>query len=345
MEQLLISLIQLAIDKKASDIHFIQEKNHLQIQLRTMRGIIPLYQDLWDTGFFEFLKFHAGFDLTNPYLPQSGQFEIKIQQRRIYCRFSVIVNQTIQTGVLRMLNTREDLSIEDLTDNPVHRKYMQRICQLRHGLVISTGPTNSGKTTTLHAILHTIAAQGQYKVVSLEDPIEIEDASYLQLQINEMQGFTYEKGIEELLRHDPDVIFIGETRNAYTAHMVVRAALTGHLVFTTMHSKNGQESLQHLYDFGIRPIELRNTLTAILSQRLYLKDRKGGKQCIYEILSDKALVYTIEKGKTPPKFHTLSYEIQNALDNGDIIDPQAFRDLQGLQTGDEAISSNDESWL
>ena len=114
MEQLLISLIQLAIDKKASDIHFIQEKNHLQIQLRTMRGIIPLYQDLWDTGFFEFLKFHAGFDLTNPYLPQSGQFEIKIQQRRIYCRFSVIVNQTIQTGVLRMLNTREDLSIEDL---------------------------------------------------------------------------------------------------------------------------------------------------------------------------------------------------------------------------------------
>lgn len=109
----------------------------------------------------------------------------------------------------------------------------------------------------MHAILHEIACKDQYNVISLEDPIEIEDELYLQLQINEAMGFTYEKGIEELLRHDPDVILIGETRNAYTARMVIRAALTGHMVFTTLHAKNALESLHRLLDFGLSEYDLK----------------------------------------------------------------------------------------
>lgn len=322
MEELLEALIQLALSKKASDIHFVLEKDSLRIQFRTKKGMEKVCQDIWKPSFFEYLKFHAQFDLTNPFLPQSGQFEFQ----ELFCRFSVIMNKEIQTGVLRLLNQVPDLSIEQLTQNEEQVTMLRKICLIRQGLVITCGPTNSGKTTTMHAILHEIAGKRRYKVVSLEDPIEIEDSSYLQLQINEQQGFTYERGIEELLRHDPDVIFIGETRNAYTAHMVIRAALTGHLVFTTLHAKNSLESLQRLFDFGLQPFDLKNTLSLVMSQRLY-SDGKGGKQCIYEIATQKEIAYMLEHQGYPQNFTTLSWAIRRAIEYGRIRDPQAQLDL------------------
>ena len=217
MEELLYSLIQLAIEHKASDIHFIVKQDHMDIQFRNDLGMEKIEQDIWDKGVFEYMKFIAGFDLTNPLCPQSGQFSVQLDAKEIFCRFSVIVNQSIQTGVLRLLRTNPSMAIDQLTQDSKSISFLKSLTNCRQGLVIFSGPTNSGKTTTLHAILHEIACKDQYNVISLEDPIEIEDELYLQLQINEAMGFTYEKGIEELLRHDPDVILIGETRNAYTA--------------------------------------------------------------------------------------------------------------------------------
>lgn len=331
MEDLLKTLIQFALKKRASDIHFIWEHNHLNIQLRTIFGMLPLYQDIWQKDFLEYLKYISNFDLTNPQLPQSGQFEVNLNHQIIFCRFSLIVNKEIQTGVLRILNSHQNLTIDELTENQDHIKKMKELCTYRQGLVISVGPTNTGKTTTLHAILHEIALRHRFKIVSLEDPIEIEDDNYVQLEINEQQGFTYEKGIEELLRHDPDIIFIGETRNAYTAHMVVRAALTGHLVFTTLHAKNSLECIQRLYDFGLTKYDILNTLTTIIGQRLYAKDKEGRKQCIYEILSKKELQYTIQHNQYSESFNSLEKEIQKALDQGIIQDPQAYYDIESFK--------------
>ncbi len=331
MEEMLLRLINMAINKHASDIHFQVLKHQLRIELRTSQGIKTVSQDIWKPAFFEFLKFYAQLDLTNPYIPQSGHFSIRIDDTCYYCRLSVIVNKGFQTGVIRIMNTNPSLTIHSLTTNREHIKQFQQLCTIRQGLVLAVGPTNTGKTTTLHAILHEIAHQHKFKVVSLEDPIEIEDTSYIQLQINEPQGFTYEKGIEELLRHDPDVIFIGETRSEYTAHMVVRAALTGHLVFTTLHAKNGIEAIQRLRDFGLSTYDLQNTLTTIISQRLYATDAHGGKECIYEILSKKDIEFVLQKNTYPSEsFHSLAYEIKEAIKHGTIHDPQAEYDLQNL---------------
>ena len=262
-------LLEYASMRKATDIHLTLIHDHLEIQFRIREQIVPLIQDLWDQSIFEYLKYIAGMDLTNPFIPQSGQFAWKLEGKTIFYRFSILRNQDLQTGVIRILNTHINMTIDELTTKQAHRDFLKQLIYARKGLVIACGPTNSGKTTTLHAILHAISKNSGHKVVSLEDPIEIEDPLYLQLQINEEIGFSYEKGIEELLRHDPDVLLIGETRNSYTAKMVVRAALTGSLAFTTLHASNTLEALERLYDLGITKYELKNTLTVLIGQRLY----------------------------------------------------------------------------
>lgn len=199
---------------------------------------------------------------------------------------------------------------------------------LRQGLVISVGPTNSGKTTTLHALLHEIAKTKKHKVVSLEDPIEIEDDSYLQLQINESMGFTYDVGIEQLLRHDPDIICIGETMNSYTAKMVLRASLTGHFVFTSIHAKDGKECIRRLEDLGVSKKDLASVCTAIISQRLY--SRGDSKVCVYEIMDQKTLQYVLEHGRYPKEFKTLSKKITEGIEKGYIVDAQAKYDSLSL---------------
>ena len=327
MEQLLKDLIQFALNKRSTDIHFILSNHQLKITLRTPNGLESLIQDIWNESFFEYLKYKSHFDLTNPYLPQSGQFSIFLK-KEIFCRFSLIVNQQLQTGVLRILNMNLDLKIDELCHDSEVIQYFHSLTCKRSGLVIFSGPTGSGKTTTLHAILHEISLQGLHKVVSLEDPVEIKDNYYLQLQINEAQGFTYEKGIEELLRHDPDVIFIGETRNTYTAQMVLRACLTGHFVFTTIHAKNGLETIERLMDLGLPYKELKMVLTAVISQRLY--SSKNGRECIYEILSNEQLQYAFENRKYSPDFENLKRKIQKNIENGNLIDQQARYDLLDL---------------
>ncbi len=322
METLLKDLITFALEKRTTDIHFILVQNVLQIEFRTPYGLEKIHQDIWTSSFFEYLKFKSGFDLTNPFLPQSGQIYIDVNT---ICRFSIIVNQGIQTAVLRILNKSMHFTLNQLSHDSQAIDFFHSIIHQRTGLYIHAGPTNSGKTTTLHALLHEISELKEHKIVSLEDPIEIEDDSYLQLQINEAQGFTYEKGIEELLRHDPDVIFIGETRNSYTAKMVVRAALTGHLVFTTIHAKNTLETLARLYDFGIEAYDLKNVLSGIVAQRLY--GNSNGKECIYEILKGDDLKYVFENNQYPKGFKDLSFKTKMAIDTGVVQDKQALFDI------------------
>ncbi len=325
MEDLLYDLISYAIEKNASDIHFICSKNDLKIQLRCQNQMLDMYQDIWKPSFFEYLKFISKMDLTNPFVPQSGQFKFNFCGKDIFCRFSVIYNHQIQTGVLRLLNNSTLIGLEDLSLWHEDLDFFKSLLYLRQGLVISCGPTNSGKTTTLHALLHEIALLGKHKVVSLEDPIEIEDSNYLQLQINESMGFSYDVGIEQLLRHDPDVICIGETRNAYTAQMMVRAALTGHFVLTTLHAKNGLECLSRLMNLGINKIDLYNVITGVFSQRLY--SSKNGKVCVYEILTQKDIQFMLDHQRYPDKVKTLQDKIREGIEKGYIQDEQAKYDL------------------
>lgn len=323
MKDLLDQLLDYALSIQASDIHFLLESNHVSIQFRTMNGLHPIQQDIWNAAFFQYLKYISGFDLTNPNVPQSGQFAWK----NIFCRFSVIHNQSIQTGVLRLLSAKLDLRIDELCDDSQAQMCMNRLIHLNQGLVLTCGPTNSGKTTTIHAILHAMAKQSKYKIVSLEDPIEIEDDSYLQLQINEEQGFTYEKGITELMRHDPDVIFIGETRNAFCAQSLVNAALSGHVVVSTIHAGSCLEAIERLLDFHVAKSDLKSTLVCILSQRLY-QGSHGKKVCVYEIVQKEEIEYLLENFDYPKTTRTLYDKILEGIKQGSIQDSQAEFDIQ-----------------
>ena len=329
MEDQLNLLLQFAIEKQATDIHFVLSSSHLQVAFRTSHGLEKLVQDVWQPPLLEYLKFISCMDLSNPYSPQSGQFTWCINHREIPFRFSIIVNHGMQTGVLRFLYGQHHIQFGSLSYLDHQNVIFKNITNSRQGLIISSGPTGSGKTTTMHAILHEIALKGKYKVVTLEDPIEIEDPLYIQLQLNPQAGFTYDVGIEELLRHDPDVIFIGETRNAYTAKMLVRAALTGHLVFTTIHAKNGIETITRLLDLGVSKFDLEHTLSLIIAQRLYQTDKEE-KQCIYEMVSKQEIEHILQYQQYSKNHETLSFEIQKAIENGVISDQQAWNDLQDL---------------
>lgn len=323
MEQLLALLVEYALKHQASDIHLILENRKLKLSLRTSDGFLPVIQDVFDERFLEYLKFCSGMNLTARFEPQSGSFQTLTRFGKISCRFSVLTNRDLVSGVIRILHSGKKLTIQELSSDRKSRDSLKRMIRAEHGLIIFAGPTGSGKTTTVHAILHEMAQDSTRKIVSLEDPIEIEDRSYLQLEINENQNFTYEKGIEELMRHDPDVIFIGECRTSYTAKMACRAALTGHLVFTTLHSGTVRETIRRMIEFGVSESDLGAVLQGVFAQRLFPSVKRQTentvqirKECVYEHWKRSDIEEFFESGSLAAKPASLLQQIRKAEEAG-----------------------------
>ena len=279
-----------------------------------MRGIsgFKSFEDEQIEALFQYLKYCANLDLGNLAIPQSGTFQMNFQDKNYYFRFSCISSYQSQTGVLRILNNHPPISIHQCSTKKTQNAQFKRWCSLRSGLILFSGPTGSGKTTTLHALLEEIARQKKLKIITLEDPIEIMSSNYLQLQVNEKMNFTYEEGIKQLLRHDPDVIMIGEIRDSKCAEMVYRAALSGHLVFSTIHAKSATEAIKRLSELGLSTSNLKETLTAVVNQRLYPDIKRKERICIYEILDRQELQNYLEYGKTE-NHKTIQDEIREAI--------------------------------
>lgn len=285
MKELCRILLEYALRKHATDIHFEAKENTLDILLRTPHGLVKLDQDIFHLDFLEYLKFISGMDLCLPYKPQSGEFSYKLHQGQMDCRFSMMTTDQVKTGVIRLLHSSHHFALDDLSSASQAIAKLKMMSKIEHGLVISCGPTGSGKSTTVHALLNEILDHQNRKIVTLEDPIEIQESRMIQIQVNDARGITYENGIEELMRHDPDILFFGECRTSYAAKMALRASLTGHLVFTTLHCGSGQECLYRLLDLGIDREELRCILKGIFVCRLEtVGERKEG---VYEIWNAK----------------------------------------------------------
>lgn len=321
-------LITFMLKYDASDAHFVLRKERLDVQLRTAYGMKEIKHMALSAAFFRYLKFIANLDLAAASLPQSGNFTFSYQEKPYYFRFSTISNMDTETGVLRILNNHDEILLEDLSREERQYESFLRWTRMRSGLCILCGPTGSGKSTTLHALLKRIVTTHRLQVVSLEDPIEIHDDAYLQLQINEKNNFTYEQGIRQLLRHDPDVIMIGEVRDPSTAQMVLRCALSGHMVFTTLHAKCCSEAIKRLNEFGISNEELLHTLTAVCAQRLYPSLQTEGRVCIYEILELDELQYYLQKKELSNTHATIFDKIQEAVECQWISKEAALIDLE-----------------
>ncbi len=301
MKELCRILLDCALRQQATDIHLEQKAENLLVSFRTPKGLIRLDQDICKVEFLEYLRYISKMDLCAPYKPQSGEFSLG----KLDCRFSMMATDQLRTGVIRLLHSSHHFALKDLCSSPEAIEKLAAFSTIEHGLLISCGPTGSGKSTTIHALLNDILKKQARKIVTLEDPIEIQEPQMVQIQVCEARGITYETGIEELMRHDPDILFFGECRSALSAKMALRASLTGHFCLTTLHCGSGAECIHRLLDLGIDKEELRCVLKGIFVCKLV--NTPHGKECLYEIWHQedlKALFETPDQARPSLSFAT-----------------------------------------
>jgi len=271
--QLMNTIILEAVRKRASDIHIEPYENHLRIRYR-IDGY--LYEQTAPPKHLEQplisrLKVMSKLDIAERRLPQDGMAKVRAGEREFDIRVSTVPVAEGERVVLRLLNLSSTLL--PLSELGMPEDVLRRFDAVRHmpnGIILVTGPTGSGKTTTLYAALREMDTAHR-NVMTIEDPIEYQMADIGQIQVKPKIGLTFASGLRHILRQDPDVILVGEIRDQETAEIAVRAALTGHLVFSTLHTNDAVSAIVRLGDMGVQPYLLGSSVRAILAQRLVRK--------------------------------------------------------------------------
>lgn len=270
VEQFSERLIDEACLQKATDIHIIPKEKQVVIQFRIDEEMISKYSISKQLGdrFISHLKFLASMDIGEQRRPQNGALSFTTKNNAVHLRLSTLPTVYHESLVIRILPNTTPKSFEQLSLFQQSTKKILSFINHAHGLIIFTGPTGSGKTTTLYSLLHYAKKNFNRNIITLEDPVETKSEEVLQVQVNERAGITYTTGLKAILRHDPDIIMVGEIRDAETAKIAVRAALTGHLVLSTMHTKDSVGAIYRLLEFGVPISEIEQTLIALIAQRL-----------------------------------------------------------------------------
>ncbi|MDF2444867.1 MAG: ral secretion pathway protein GspE [Moraxellaceae bacterium] len=260
----------------ASDIHFENTSQGLLVKYR-IDGVLTPARQLPDVSLTEQvisrIKVMAELDIGEKRIPQDGRFSVTIQAREIDFRVSIMPGLFGEDAVLRILDKQlltselSQLSLDVLGIEGEARDIIRRLANQPYGMLLVTGPTGSGKTTSLYATLSEIN-HGDDKIITIEDPVEYQLPGVLQIPVNERKGLTFARGLRSILRHDPDRILVGEIRDQETAEIAVQAALTGHLVYTTVHANNVFDVLSRFRHMGVDPYSFVTALNGIVAQRL-----------------------------------------------------------------------------
>ncbi|MDR2212484.1 MAG: GspE/PulE family protein [Pseudomonadales bacterium] len=289
-----------ALDLNASDIHFEPNETYLDVRCR-VDGIMTLIERLpirIQSAVASRLKLMARLDIGEKRLPQDGRIDYHSGNRDLDMRVSTMPGVLGESIVLRILD-RADLSI-DLADlgmpERVLKSYLKVITQ-PHGLILITGPTGSGKTTTLYGTLEKIR-NVERKIVTVEDPVEYQLAGITQTQVNPAIGFSFAAGLRTIVRQNPDILMIGEIRDSETADIAIESALTGHLVFSTLHTNDAAGAVTRLQDMGVESYLLSSSLLAIQAQRLVRRICTGCAQSA-PMSADEALVLEVNAADFP----------------------------------------------
>lgn len=261
-----------AIELRASDIHLEPFEEELRIRYR-IDGVlqevpVPPQIKKFQPAIVARVKILSHLNIAEKRLPQDGRIKVRIEAAEVDIRVSIIPMLHGEAVVMRLL--RQNSALRGVRDLGMHeREYacLRRVLELPHGIVLVTGPTGSGKTSTLYTALQEIN-DAERKIVTIEDPIEYQLRGVNQIQVSEKSGLTFARGLRSILRHDPDVILIGEIRDQETAQIAVQASLTGHLVFSTLHTNDAPGALTRLVDMGVEPYLVASSLEAVLAQRL-----------------------------------------------------------------------------
>jgi general secretion pathway protein E len=263
-------LLEKAVELRASDIHIEPFRNGITVRMRIdgLLRVVPAPTDALPQALISRIKILAGLNIAERRLPQDGAARQRIARSDVDIRVATMPTQYGESAVLRLLpQDRGMLDVARLGLSAADGKTIAHLLELPHGMIIITGPTGSGKTTTLATML-SLLNQPSRKILTIEDPVEYEIPGVNQSQVKASIGLTFAAAMRAFVRQDPDVIMVGEVRDAETANIAVHAALTGHLVLTTLHTESAAAAIPRLLDLGVEGFLLKSTLRAVIAQRL-----------------------------------------------------------------------------
>jgi type IV pilus assembly protein PilB len=299
-----------ALERRASDIHIETRDAEVAIKYR-IDGVLhyampPIAKD-WHSTILSRIKVMSELDIAERRIPQDGRFRVRYKNRLIDFRVSIMPTIHGEDAVLRVLDKESmsekfaKLSLEVVGFSAGDLVKFGRYIKEPYGMVLVTGPTGSGKTTTLYAALSEIK-NDEDKIITIEDPVEYQIKGITQIPVNEKKGLTFARGLRSILRHDPDKIMVGEIRDQETAQIAINAALTGHLVFTTVHANNVLDVLGRFLNMGVEPYNFVSALNCILAQRLV---RVICSYCKHAVRYPDE--YLIESGMNPEEWRNVAF--------------------------------------
>lgn len=270
----LINLVNLllleAIQSRASDVHIEPFESELRVKYR-IDGVLvsqPQPPKHLQAALIGRVKIMANMNIAERYIPQDGHITLRFEGRKVDIRVSTVPTLYGESVVMRLLDKSSlPLDLVSLGMSETHRGLIDRMIAKPHGLVLVTGPTGSGKTTSLYAALSKLY-DPRKKIITIEDPVEYELDGINQIPVNPKRGLTFATGLRAILRQDPDVVFVGEIRDAETVDIAIRSALTGHLIFSTLHTNDAISSVGRMVDMGAEPFLVASVIEGLMAQRL-----------------------------------------------------------------------------
>ncbi|WP_196137145.1 GspE/PulE family protein [Aliikangiella sp. G2MR2-5] len=294
--RLMQSIIVEAISRGASDIHLHPRKDHLDLLLRLDGNLVPIRQINLSLhqALISRIKILGRMDISEHRLPQDGRIELRYGDSNIDMRISIMPTIFGESAVIRVLDSGKGLlSLDQLGFNDKDTEQLQHMLHASYGMVLVTGPTGSGKSTTLYAALTELINQGPH-IITVEEPVEYQIDGVTQIPVNHKTGYTFARALRNILRHDPDIIMIGEIRDSETAKIAVESALTGHLVLSTLHTNSAASTITRLLEIGVHSYLLKDALVGVIAQRLV---RKICTHCKQEAVVKSAILEVIGAGQ------------------------------------------------
>jgi general secretion pathway protein E len=301
--QALTLIIDEAVKARASDIHLQPTEDKLRVRYRidgTLHDMLSLPQTTM-VPIISRIKILASMNIADHHRPQDGQFSIKTKGRLIDIRVGIIATVYGEMAVLRLLDkSRATLALSDLGFLPDSLAKFENMLKVPHGIILVSGPTGAGKTTTLYASLNSLD-RNERNIITVEDPVEYRFSKINQIQVNPRAGLTFASGLRSILRLDPDVILIGEIRDAETANIAIQSALTGHLVLSSIHANDAVGVVLRLIDLGVEPFLVSSALIGVIAQRMV---RRVCPNCAAPVKAtpEDALIYKQEIGEDRAEF-------------------------------------------
>ncbi|WP_323368602.1 competence type IV pilus ATPase ComGA [Radiobacillus deserti] len=297
-----------AIKNEASDVHFCPESSYIGVYFR-IHGKRRRVQSI---PFSEYqsvlthLKFSSGMDIGEIRRPQDGRMELQDRSDFFSLRLSTLPADPLESLAIRILPQSKEIPFKQLFLFPQQAKQLIHLIHNKSGIFLLTGPTGSGKTTTLYGLLQSLLQQQSSQVISLEDPIERKLENVTQIQINEKANLSYQIGLRAALRHDPDILMIGEIRDEGTARLAFHAAYTGHLVLSTLHAKDTAGTIHRLLEFGLNQQDIHQVLLGVAAIELLPILHPTNRAAILEILTGDSLSKAIHyQSYSLTRFQTL----------------------------------------